>query len=95
MVFLHVRINDAMLPDTSSSGHIKACMLVMLFSKGKVLLRSLLGTHIVFTQPFSNRHIAMRFLTMKKEALEYMQSRYRQWCIILEVLGGNLLIAIS
>lgn len=80
--------------DMSSSANMEPCTLVTSYSTGKALLFSLLGRHMVLTQLFLNRHFAICFPTLEKDASEYAQCGYVKRCILTEVLGGDVLVAV-
>lgn len=55
----------------------------------KVLHWYLLGTHVEHTRLFWNRPLAMRFRTLKAEAMKHVQCKYWLWNFVGERLGKH------
>lgn len=68
---------------------------IILFFTGKALLFPLIKACIELTRLFLNRNFKMCFSTLKKDGIEYVRCKRSQSCLLLEVLGGSVLISIN
>lgn len=81
--------------DTSSPAPIEPCLLPISYSSKEALIYSLSGAHVVIRRLFLNRHFAIYFRTLKKDAFEYVPSRIFKCSIFPELLGGGMVLEIS